>query len=178
MSSQLFDKQQYEHIFRLHYSELCSFAVSFLEDLEDAEEIVQDIFVSLWNNKNDINIKVSIRAYLFMSVKNACLNKIKHIKIREKYKQFNEIEIENNFIDLDKILNANELELKIKEAIDKLPSERKKIFILSRYEDLKYKEIAEKLNISIKTVENQIGSALKFLRNELAEYLTILFFIF
>jgi len=176
--SQTFNKQNYEQIFRQHYSELCSYAVNFIEDLDDAEEIVQEIFVKMWENRNEINITDSLRSYLFRSIRNACLNKKKHIKIRETYKEHNERELEQNFVDLNNILDASELEIKIRNAIDKLPTERRKIFIMSRYDELKYKEIAEKLNISIKTVENQMGSALKFLRTELIEYITIFILIF
>lgn len=171
--SQLFDRQSYEQLFRLHYSELCSYAVNFMEDLDDAEEVVQEVFVKFWENKDEINISSSARAYLFRSVRNASLNKKKHIKIREEYKEHNEREIDSNFVDLENILDASELEMRIRTAIDKLPTERRKIFIMSRYDELKYQEIANKLNISIKTVENQMGSALKFLRKELIEYITI-----
>jgi len=176
--SQFIDKQTYEQIFRQHYSELCSYANNFMDDLDDAEEIVQDVFVKIWENRSEINITDSTRAYLFRSVRNTCLNKKKHIKIREEYKAENEREIESNFVDLNAVINASELEIKIRNAIDKLPTERRKIFIMSRYDELKYKEIAEKLNISIKTVENQMGSALKFLRTELIDYITIFILIF
>ncbi|MBN2662399.1 MAG: RNA polymerase sigma-70 factor [Bacteroidales bacterium] len=172
------DKRKFEEIFKLHYSELCSFAYNFTNDLEDAEETVQDVFYKLWSNKENLEIKTSIRAYLFSSVKNSCLNKKKHIEIREQYKEHNEKELQNNNTNVEDFFEASELEEKIRTAIDKLPLQRKKVFILSRYEGLKYKEIAEKLDISVKTVENQISSALKFLKSELAEYLTVLLLIF
>jgi RNA polymerase sigma-70 factor (ECF subfamily) len=149
-----------------------------MEDLDDAEEIVQQVFVNFWEQRENIDIENSARAYLFRSVRNACLNKKKHIKIREQYKEHNEMEINSNAVDLDKILNASELDTRIRKAIDQLPPERRKIFIMSRYDEKKYQEIANELNISIKTVENQIGSALKFLRKELIDYLTILILLF
>lgn len=149
-----------------------------MQDLDDAEEIVQDVFVNFWNNQHKINIKISLKAYLYSSVRNASLNKKKHIKIREQYKEHNERELESNSVDLENEMNATELEIKIKNAIDKLPLKRRKIFIMSRYDDLKYKEIAEKLNISIKTVENQMGSALKFLRKELIDYIVIFILLY
>ena len=173
-TEQKFDRKNYEQIFRNHYSELCSYANNFMDDLDDAEEIVQEVFVKVWEIRNEINISNSVRAYFFRSVRNACLNKKKHIKIREEYKEHNEREIDSNFVDLENIIDASELELKIRNSIDKLPTERRKIFIMSRYDELKYQEIADKLNISVKTVENQMGSALKFLRNELSEYIKIL----
>ena len=96
------------------------------------------------------------------------------MKIRDEYKEHNKRELDNSTITADDELEASELEQRIQESINALPEARKKIFILSRYEGLKYKEIAEKLNISIKTVENQMGSAIKQLKNDLAEYMVLL----
>ncbi len=104
---------------------------------------------------------------------NSCLNLIKHINIREEYKTYNELEIKNEEEKFEDSLHTSELELKIRETIDLLPTERRKVFILSRFEGLKYKEIAEKQNISIKTVENQMGKAIKFLREHLSEYIIL-----
>jgi len=174
----IFDtKIEFEEIFRTHYSELCSYAFNFTKDLDDAEEVVQDIFVKLWDNKKNIDVKTSIKSYLYSSVRNRCLNTIKHIEIREKYKEFNKQEIE-----LDENLQENEsekteMEQKLRNLIDNLPEKRRRIFIMSRYNGLKYKEIAEELSISIKTVENQMGKAMKFLRQELTELSVIIFFV-
>ncbi len=146
----------------------------FLKNLEASEEVVQETFVKLWENRKTLNITSSLKSYLFRAVRNSSLNVIKHEKIKDKYKSYNEYEIKNHSASLDEEIDASELEIKIRKSIDLLPSERKKAFIMSRYEGLKYKEIAEKLNISKKTVENQIGKALKFLKSELAEYMTII----
>jgi len=172
------EKKQFEELFRCHYSELCSYANVFMQDLEDAEEIVQDIFVNFWNNRKEIQVVSSYRAYLFSSVKNSCLNKKKHILIREKYKEQNELELNQNSENPETKFYKTELEQKIREAIDKLPLKRREIFILSRYDGLKYQEIADKMGISIKTVENQMGSALKFLRIELIDYIILFLLIF
>ncbi|MBN2890236.1 MAG: RNA polymerase sigma-70 factor [Bacteroidales bacterium] len=172
------DKNKFEQIFKEYYSELCGFANKFMLDIYDAEEIVQDVFVSIWNNKETIDINVSLKSYLYSSVKNSCLNKKKHIKIREKYKEHNEREMEQSSVNTDDEYNATELDIKIRSVIENMPIQRRKIFVMSRYEGLKYKEIAEALNISIKTVENQMGSALKFLRKELIDYIVILFLFF
>ncbi len=174
----IFDKKkEFEEIFRTHYGELCSYAFTFTKDLDDAEEVVQDIFVKLWENKKKINIKTSIKSYLYSSIRNRCLNTIKHIEIREKYKEFNKQEIE-----LDENLQENEIEKtemeqKVRNLIDNMPEKRRRVFIMSRYNGLKYKEIAEELSISIKTVENQMGKAMKFLRKELTELSVIIFFM-
>lgn len=172
------DKKQFETVFKLYYSNLCAYANNFLKDLVASEEVVQDVLFKLWVNRENIEITSSLQSYLFRSVRNSCLNVIKHVSVRENYKLQNERIIQMEERSDEDHLIVTELEQKIRETIDKLPFERRKVFIMSRYDGLKYTEIAEKLGISVKTVENQMGSALKFLRTELAEYLpwVILFF--
>ena len=164
-------RTDFEKLFRTYYNELCSYAFHFTKDLDDAEEIVQNIFVKFWEKKDTINIKTSKKSYLYSSVKNRCLNLKKHIEVREEYKEFNkrEIELEENLPENDEDENKTEKIQKIRKVIDAMPKKRKKVFLLSRYDNLKYKEIAKKLNISIKTVENHMGQALKYLREELRE---------
>lgn len=164
-------KSGFEEIFNLHYSNLCAYANNFMKDLEDAEEVVQEVFFKLWTNKENLEITSSLQSYLFRAVRNSCLNVIKHVNIREDYKVHNERVIQMEERSQEDQVIISELEEKIRKSIDELPMERRKIFIMSRYDGLKYKEIAEKLGISIKTVENQMGSALKYLRTELADYL-------
>ena len=171
-------QKDFESLFNSHYSELCSYANMFLKDLDAAEEIVQDLFVKFWENRESIKIASSVRSYLFTSVRNSCLNFIKHLKIEESYKKHNELERESGSVTVDEEFEGSELEMQIRKAIDKLPPERKKVFIMSRFEGLKYREIAEKSGISIKTVENQMGKAIKFLRHELADYTTIISIVF
>jgi len=149
----------------------------FLKDLEAAEEVVQELFVKLWENKDTTEITSSIRSYMLRSVRNSCLNFIKHQKVEENYKLYNEELRNESSLTVDEELEGSELEKKIREVIDQLPPERKKIFIMSRFEGLKYREIADKSGISIKTVENQMGKAIKFLREELAEYTTLIVLI-
>jgi RNA polymerase sigma-70 factor (ECF subfamily) len=170
-------KSDFEILFNTHYSNLCAYANNFLKDVDASEEVVQEVLFKLWTNKETIIITTSIQSYLFRAVRNASLNVIKHINIREDYKMQNEYEMQNELSTEDEMI-VSELDLKIREAIDQLPMERKKVFLLSRYDGLKYKEIAEKLNISVSTVENQMVKALKFLRTELKDYLPwiILFF--
>jgi len=172
------DKAQFEALFNTHYSNLCSYAHNFLKDLEASEEVVQEVLFKLWVNRESIEITTSVQSYLFRAVRNSCLNVLKHVAIRENYKVHNERIIQMEERSEEDHMIVSELEQKIRQTIDQLPLERRKIFIMSRYDGLKYQEIADKLEISIKTVENQMGSALKFLRTELADYLpwVILFF--
>lgn len=165
----------FESLFKSHYGELCAFANKYLEDLEASEEVVQDLFVKFWENREKNEVPNSLRSYFFTAVKNACLNQLKHLKIKEQYKQHNERELNAANVSADEEFEASELDHKIKSAIEALPEGRRKIFILSRYEGLKYQEIADQLKISVKTVENQMGEALKFLRHQLKDFLVSLF---
>lgn len=172
------DRIEFETLFRQNYSNLCSYAHNFLKDPETSEEIVQEVMVNFWNRRNILEIRDSAKAYLYRAVRNSCMNHLKHLKVREQHASDARSAVAESTIDPEQVLIMSELEWRIREAIDKLPVERKKAFCLSRYEGLTYPEIAERLDISVKTVENQIGAALKTLRKELAEYLPwlILFF--
>jgi RNA polymerase sigma-70 factor (ECF subfamily) len=172
------DKPAFENIFRMHYSHLCSYANKFVMDMDASEEIVQELFFQLWQKKETIIITSSLKSYLFRAVHNSCLNYIKHKNIRLKYKEYITNEQKESWCEQSGDSEINQLQDKIRQAIDKLPPERKKVFLMSRFDELSYKEVAEKLNISIKTVENQIGKALKFLREELKEYIPLLLFFY
>lgn len=166
-------RDAFETLFRENYSHLCAYANTFVRDVHASQDLVQEFLFHIWLKREEITIDVPLRAYLFRSVHNRCLNLLKHNKIKDKHrddslKQYREEVYENTDSE------TNELHQKIRQTIDKLPPERRKIFIMHRYDELKYKEIAEKLDISIKTVENQIGKALSFLRDELKNYLPVL----
>lgn len=171
------DEKAFEHLFKAQYQILCGYARKYLDDTDQAEEIVQEMFFSFWQKKEKLEINTSLEAYLFRSVRNSCLNYLKHLKIREQYKLANNQEIRQKEQEVHDNVVAMELEKRIENVINQLPPERKKIFKMSRYEELKYKEIAAQLKISVKTVEAQMGKALKFLRLHLADYLS-LFIIF
>lgn len=171
------NEKAFEKLFHNHYANLCGYAVKYVWELEQAEEIVQDLFFNIWSKKSDLNITSSIESYLFRAVRNACLNYLKHLKVRESYAS-NVKESYNPGRDQDhNPVEVLELQDRIDEAIEALPTERKKIFMLSRHEGLKYKEIAKQLGISIKTVEAQMGKALKYLRESLSEFMVIFIFI-
>ncbi len=145
--------------------------------MDQAEEIVQEMFFNFWQKREKTEISISLEAYLFRSVRNACLNYLKHLKIREQYRLATNQELRNKEQEVHDHVVALELHDRIENAIDQLPTERRRIFKMSRYEELKYKEIAERLGISVKTVEVQMSKALKFLRQHLSDYLSI-FIIF
>jgi len=173
------NEKAFETIFNKYYRSLCLFSRQFLNDDELAEETVQDLFVKMWEKRFSLSIDTSLEHYLFRAVRNLCINQIQHNKIRDRYAE----EILKNTetgINAEDYFLEPDLKNKIEEAIGLLPPKRKEIFRLSREEGLKYKEIAGQLNISVKTVEAQMGLALKFLREELKDYdeTFTLFFVF
>lgn len=171
-------RYDFELVFKAHYSSLCSYANSFLRDIDASEEVVQEVMFKIWTNRKTMVIDTSMKSYLFRAVRNGCMNVLKHIKVRDEYRSWREHAGAENHRSKEDEMMASELEQKIREAIDMLPMERRKVFIMSRYDGLTYSQIAEKLGISVRTVENQMGKALKTLREELAEYLPwlVLFF--
>lgn len=171
-------KADFERIFTTWYSQLCGYANGFLQDLDASEEVVQEVMVKIWINRETLAITTSMRSYLFRSVRNGCLNVLKHIQIRDEYKSFREREDSLFQRSHEEEVMISELEEKIRRAIDSLPMERRKVFILSRYQGMTYQQVADTLGISVKTVENQMGKALKFLRDELADYLPLMVLFF
>ena len=163
------DEKSFEILFHKYYKFLCQYAAKIINDDSAAEEIVQDFFVKIWEKRETLNIETSVKNYLFRSVKNFCINYIQHNKTKYNYAKKVISEIETNFSD-DDSLPETELSQKIEESINSLPEKRKEIFRLSRQEGLKYQEIADKLKISIKTVETQMSLAIKTLRDKLKIY--------
>ena len=163
------DEKSFEFLFHKYYRHLCYFASKIINDDVAAEEIVQDFFVKLWEKREQLFIETSIKNYFFRSVKNLCLNFIQHYKTKLRYAQIVISEVENHFSD-DNNYPEIDLSVKIEESINSLPEKRREIFRLSRQEGLKYHEIAQKLNISIKTVETQMSLAIKSLREKLKNY--------
>lgn len=162
----------FELIFHKYYMALVNYANTILNDIEESEDQVQQIYIMLWEKRAIIEIHTSLRAFLYKAVHNACLNKIKQQKVRSEYAK--EIQLNNNSDYQYEKLEVNELQKKIDNAIDLLPEQCSKIFKMSRFEQLKYQEIADQLGLSIKTIENQMGKALKILREQLKEYLPLL----
>ncbi|WP_194777680.1 RNA polymerase sigma-70 factor [Pararhodonellum marinum] len=168
------DVPAFEMLFKTHYSPLCRFATAYLTDPDAAEEIVQATFIRFWEKRESIQIDISLKAYLYRSVRNACLNEIKRQKVRHLHAQSVVAEGEKFSQASDHLTMKTELESKIQEALQSLPEQCRLIFKMSRFEELKYQEIADELQISIKTVENQMGKALKLMRLKLKDYLPMI----
>lgn len=167
------DITAFEMLFRTYYQPLCHYAYSFLQDKEDAEEIVQSTFLMVWEKRETLAIRTSVKPYLYAMVRNACLNVIKHEKIKQRYAGEEIALAPRSYDGVSHAVASNELEHRIKAAMDVLPEQCRMVFKLSRFEELKYAEIAEQLNISIKTVENHMGKALKIMREQLKDYLPL-----
>ena len=163
------DKRAFELVFRENYGIMKIYAMRFLDDREDAEEIVQDVFFKFWEKCESLASDSSIKSYLYRSVHNTCLNHIKHQKVKDTYRQYILYLMEKEHEDAPWDQDRTDRQARIREEIDKLPPRCSEIFKLSRYEGLKYHEIAEHLEISIKTVEVQMGKALKTLRETLKD---------
>lgn len=163
----------FEMIFKTYYKPLCHYAHSFLNDKNEAEEVVQTTFIKIWEKKNELNIQSTLKAYLYSMVRNGCLNVIKHEKVKQLHAQRHVQETERSRELVDEKVLSNDLESKIYLAMKALPEQCRLVFQLSRFEELKYQEIADQLQISVKTVENQMGKALKIMRTQLKEYLPL-----
>lgn len=172
-----FDVRQFELLFKSHYKSLCAFANSFVHDKDTAEEIVQEVFINLWEKKSTIDQGKSVKSYLFTSVKNRCINHIRDHKKFRSYLLDVEIELEIPVEDRDQLAGDETLS-RINQALDKLPPKCREVFELSRFEAMKYKQIAEKMAISVKTVEVQMSKALRILKEELGDLLFWLLILF
>lgn len=173
------DKLIFEQVYREYYIPLCYFCLKYVENFEDSEEIVQDLFLKLWEMHEELEINSSVNAYLYRAVQNYALNFLSKKKTKEKYftvqgqgqQPYNTLD--NGLVKLEE----EELRVILKLAILKLPEKRRRIFELSRFDGLKNGNIADRLSISVKTVETQMTKALKYLRVVLKEYSPVLAFI-
>jgi RNA polymerase sigma-70 factor, ECF subfamily len=167
------DSATFEQLFTDHYDPLYRYCQTMVKDQNDTEDIVQSVFMDLWHDRSKLVIQTSIKAYLYKAVYFKCMNKIKHDKVASKYS--NTISNVESTAVTDTLI-IQEIADKIKETIESLPEQCRKIFSMSRMDGLRYNEIAEKLNLSPKTIENQMGKALKTMRVALSEYIQIIVF--
>lgn len=166
-----FTAEEFEHSFKSFYRPLCLFALRYTDRIDEAEDIVQQAFADVWD-KNRIGETISnLKAYLYQAVRNRSLSYIEKRPGLQITDQIPDIEDTSE----EELIYQSERDAHLWNAIDNLPPERKKIFLLSKRDGLKYQEIAEELHISIKTVENQMGKALKALRETAIRIYTFFF---
>ena len=160
------DENAFKFLFEKYYIPLCRYVYTFTKDNEESEEITQEVFINIWNNRKKISITTSVSSYLYSSVRNHAINSLKKNSRynTQSLENITELEIANEEPELDEF-QFIQMEKKCSEALESLPDRCREVFLLSRIDNLKYKEIAEQLNISIKTVESQMSIAIKKLKD-------------
>ena len=165
------DPDSFSDIFSAYYKDLVLFACTFIHDLPISEDIVQDTFVKIWEDRENLNVTVSLKSILLKTIQNKCIDWHRHKRI---------VNIHNTYIidnspvyeyDTDNYVLRSEFEGRIEKAIDNLPEKFKQAFEMNRFEGLKYQEIAIKLNVSVRTIEVRISKALELLRKSLIDFL-------
>ena len=168
------DQTAFELLFRFYYPGMVTFAAQIVLNSDEAEEIVQDFYVKLWINRQNIKQSETLKSYFFISIKNSALNYLKKEKINEKIIEDLKYNIENDQLYNPDLFVVSELQTKIKAAFGKLSPRTHEIFTLSRFRGLSNNEIATMQNISKRTVETHVSNALKILRDELKDYMFLL----
>lgn len=162
------DKACFQRVFENYYEKLCDYAFTILRDRDEAEDAVQTMFLKVWEKREGLMITHTVKSYLYRAIHNFCLNQLEHRDIRQKHVEFSM----HHATDIQQPeVFQTELEGNIQSAIEQLPEQCRIIFKMSRYEELKYSEIAERLGISVNTVENQVSKALRILRTQLTNIL-------
>lgn len=171
------NKQAFDEVFLKHFKNLHAYAFTIIKEKDDAEEIVQNVFVRIWTKRAQLKTDGFLKPFLYRSVHNESLNYLKHQKVRSNFNIHYADAVKNDTGNLNTEIMATELEKNIHSAINELPEKCRNVFQLSRFDQMKYQEIADALNISIKTVENQMGKALKILRLRVVDFLILIFIL-
>jgi len=156
----------FNHLFDRYGKRLYHFSIGYLKSAENAEEIVQEVFLRIWETRFELSAQKSIEAYLFTIARNGILNTIRKSKSEQAYLKYTKINSGKSVL-LDEELNFTELEEAYNQVIEQLSPRRKEIFLLSKAQSFSNVEIAKKMNISVKTVENQMTSAISEIRKNL-----------
>jgi RNA polymerase sigma-70 factor (ECF subfamily) len=171
-------------VFETFYPRLLRFANAYVDDRFEAENILQDVFLKLWEKRASLPADTNLKAYLLTMVKNQCMDFLKHRQVvlqhTVNWETVQQQEVAFNYHAISRFdpeqMDVESLERLVEKAIDELPEQCRKAFELSRYDGLKYKEIADRMGISVKTVETHISHALKILRFTLKDFLCVWFF--
>jgi len=167
-------KQKFEALFKEHFTGLVYFAQKYLGDIDASKDVVHNVFIKIWENRNEFEFDKPAKSYLFTSVYNRSLNAIRDHK---KFANNSDDEVHAATLETGEFhdtMEVAELDGRIKQAIQKLPVKCRQVFEMNRFEGKKYAEIAAHLNISVKTVEGQMSKALKVMKEELKDYLYVL----
>jgi RNA polymerase sigma-70 factor (ECF subfamily) len=164
------DLRVFEDFFRGLYQPLCFYALKYVSDPDTAEEIVQDLFFTLWEKREELIITTSLKAYMYTATHNRCMKFLDHKQIEQKYEKYQRVNAAESFEPASDLTSVNDIQRIINKTLDSLPERCSRIFRMNRFEGLRYNDIALKLSISVKTVEANMGKALKLLRENLKEY--------
>ncbi|HWB25568.1 MAG TPA: RNA polymerase sigma-70 factor [Chitinophagaceae bacterium] len=164
------DNTAFESLFKAHFKSLHGYAIGLLQDESTAEEMVQQVFFKIWERRQRLKVHTSFKAFLYRAVHNECINFLKQLQNKAKYRGYMQHAQRQNMFtqNVEAGMEAAELSRRLQLAIGELPEQCGLIFCLSRFEELKYREIAVKLGISVKTVEAQVTKAMKLLKKKLA----------
>lgn len=172
------DHESFTRIFHAYYKDLVLFGGTFIPEKSVCEDIVQNIFLKLWNDRQTLEIEISLKSYLLKAVRNNCLDELRHRKIVDEHVTH---QLKSASMDADETENYvlySDLCRQLKNALAQLPPAEREVFEMSRLENIKYQEIANRLKISVRTVENRISNALKRLRILLKDYFLLLLIFF
>lgn len=168
------DVKAFEELFRRYYSQLCWYAAGITGQMEVAEELVEELFYTIWKEKEQLKVIYSLKSYLYGAIRNESLKYFEHLEVRERYRKLvMSGKIEKEEPDPQKQLEYAELESLIDQTLNKLPDRRLQIFKMHRLEGKKYAEIAVSLSLSVKTIEAEMTKALRTLRTEIENYIQI-----
>lgn len=168
------DRDAFSYLFRKYYKDLVLFAGAYLATRQTCEDIVQDVFLRLWNNRKTILIETSLKSFLLKSVQNACLDELRHEKIIRTHETYSKTFGSSYDLNTVDYVLYSDLHNRLRNSLDELPHTYREAFEMNRFEGLTYKEIALKLDVSERTVEVRISKALTLLRRYLKEFLSVL----
>ncbi|CAN5384478.1 RNA polymerase sigma-70 factor [soil metagenome] len=163
----------FDVLFKTWFAPLCNIVNRLVRDKDVSQDLVQDVFLKTWNNRDNLDLSQPIKSYLFKAAVNTALNHLESHKIKFSI-DLDSVKLEISRVgdsSVDHHVNYKEVQQMLEKSMDQLPPKCKAVFVLIKYEDMSYAEAAESLGISVKTVENQMGKALKHMRDHMQEYL-------
>lgn len=167
------NKEAFSLLFQTYYTDLVLFCGNFVKDKSSCEDIVQSIFMKLWNDRKKLQIETSLKSYLLKAVRNSCLDEFRHLEIVRQY----ESDYKSNALDsydTENYILYSDLHDHLHRALQQVPELYRETFEMNRFEGLKYREIAEKLNVSERTVEVRVSKTLELLRKQLKDFFVLL----
>lgn len=166
------NKEAFSLLFQKYYTDLVLFCGNFVRDKSSCEDIVQSIFLKLWNDRKNIRIETSLKSYLLRAVRNSCFDEFRHLEIVRQYESDPDHSVLDCY-DTDNYILYSDLSAHLQQALDQLPAAYREAFEMNRFEGLKYREIAVRLNVSERTVEVRVSKALEMLRKLLKDFYQI-----